>query len=184
MNNNKTSKRRFRITFFISMSLLMLLSCQNGGHDNIGSRGNYSKKIVVAKLSFNRQTGIVKYELRNQSSRSYYLPRNPRMSYFGDTLYLEAVFKKRKTTDHDIIYNQFNPPVLDEFKSNSLAKGEVFVKKITSETPQFLAVRFYEIPYPFNPKKDYQKYYSLKSFLEYDLMNSFLLTFFMPEKDN
>jgi len=151
-----------------------LLSCRNKNE-----KGDISAKYqlnghIIGKAADPSKGQTLICVLENKSDSLLYIPENPWYYYSGDTLYAEAVHKGRNKNDSGIIYNQFNPPILEELRPDSSVIIRVDYKNFTNKVPIFVAIRIYNKKYPYDPKKDYANYYSSSAFLTFDEKNSFL----------
>ncbi len=163
--------------FYSSLCLIELLlssfSCNTkGGKTSIIK--DVDKKVRV-EVSNNLKTKTLECKLINNDKINYYIPDNGWRSYSHDTLYLEAVYKRRSDDDNVISYNQFNPPKFVELKSGSIIDKNIDYKSISVKAPTYIAVRVFKSKYPYDPKKNYEKYHSLDAFLDFEKTNSFLL---------
>jgi hypothetical protein len=149
---------------------LILFSCKI--KENKPIQLNNDLKVSAINDSGNR---TLTCKIENNGSLIYYIPKDELHSCSGDTLYLEAIYKRMHKDDIIVNYNQFNPPELEQLRSNSSIFKKVDYKDISKKTPRFIAVRIFNKPFPYSSKKNYVDYHSLTVFLFFESKNSFLL---------
>jgi hypothetical protein len=165
----KIIKKTFRY-FLLAALLSPLLMCQINK-----SNLNVETGKIFATVSKDPNSMYVLMGLFNNSTSNYYVPLKPWVSVSGDTLFLEAIYKRRNIHDVVISYNAFIPPKLEELEVGSaITKRINYIDSLLSKVV-FFSIRIYKKPYPYNPIKNYGEYYSIESFLEYENANSFLL---------
>jgi hypothetical protein len=113
--------------------------------------------------------------IKNLDTISYYIPNDSWLSDFGDTLFVESIFKQKTSDDTLIHYFQFNPPQMDEIKPNAVITKRIMYKNLTLKLLPILAIRIYTRKIPYDPEKDNLKYHSYRSFLEFEKENSILI---------
>jgi hypothetical protein len=114
--------------------------------------------------------------IKNNDTLSYYIPNDPFLCDLGDTLFVEAVFKQKKTDDPILHYFQFNPPQMDEIEP-----GKNILKRIDYKSANgrvsfpFLTVRIYKQKFNYDMAKDSLKYHSYANFLVFEQIHSFVV---------
>lgn len=121
----------------------------------------------------NHKTKNMTCVLKNVSSKVYYIPQYPQLSYAGDTLYTEALYLKNGKYDETVKPNQFSPRSLIRLNPNSIAKLTFNCENFSDKMLHVLSVSVYNKPYPYSPQKDYVKYHSLNEFLRFEEKFSF-----------
>ncbi|MDF2435359.1 MAG: hypothetical protein JWP44_4990 [Mucilaginibacter sp.] len=155
---------------FLVECFLSLFSCKTKENKPI----QLYKQLKVSVISDSKIRTLT-CKIENNGSLIYYIPKDEWHSCSGDTLYLEAVYKRKNKDDIIVNYNQFNPPILEQLKSSSSFVKKVNYKDISKKTPRYIAVRIFDKPFPYSSKKDYVDYHSLTAFLVFESKNSFLL---------
>ena len=145
---------------------------------------NYKDKTLDIYVLNDPITKTVVFRVINLDTMSYYIPNDSWLSNIGDTLYIEAIYKRRDESYDIISYNEFKPPLLIEIKP-----GSVFVRKISYKTLNInispnVAIRVFTKAFPYNYDKDYTNYHSRDAFTEYEESSSFLLYIKVDKLDN
>jgi hypothetical protein len=113
--------------------------------------------------------------IKNNDTLSYYIPNDPFVCDLQDTLFVEAVFKRKKLDDPMLHYIQFNPPQIDEIKP-----GQDVIKKIDYKPNNriidfsFLAVRIYTQRLDSNVGNTIE-YHSYPNFVRFEQTHSFII---------
>jgi hypothetical protein len=113
--------------------------------------------------------------LKNTDTLSYYIPNNAWLSNGGDTLYINAIYKRTKESDPIISYNQFNPPLMEEIKPDSFVVKKILYKTLSIKITRFIAIRVFDKPYQLD-SINFEKYHSVDTFIEFEKKHSYLLT--------
>ena len=119
----------------------------------------------------------------NLDSIPFFIPHDSWLSNVGDTLIIDAIYKRYNKSDDIFCYNEFNPPIMDEIRPDSEITKKINYKNLKIIIPKYVSVRVYNNIIPYDPVKDFTNYHSEKSFLEYEKYNSFLVVSKIDDPD-
>jgi hypothetical protein len=151
--------------FFFTVLVPLSLSCSDGPLPEL--------RLWAFK---DCQEHMLIVSIENDSSMPVFVPNNSWLYDLNDTLLIEAVYKKYNETDLTVFYNQFSPPELIEIKSGTRCVRSINFENLDLNMPKQIRIRIFVREYNLTHENDYEKYHSLKSFYEFEKINSFTLT--------
>ena len=136
------------IYLFISFELCFSLTCCQNKSDKINTTYIYqTDRNILGEITVTPKAKTLMYQLKNNSKNIFYIPKNSWFYCSGDTLYAEALHKNKDKSDKGIMYNQFNPPIMEEFRPKSSIIRSINYQNFTTKVPIFFAIRIYNKRY-------------------------------------